>query len=59
MNGMLLQENTTLQNDNKQLSLLLKEYEQTVETIMGKFRKQAVSNEKDHRIIPVYAWNHS
>ena len=35
-------ENHTLQQENKQLSLLLKEYEQTMETIMTKFRSHAV-----------------
>jgi len=41
MNNSLAQENIALANDNKQLSILLKEYEQTLETAMGKFRNQA------------------
>lgn len=35
-------ENHTLQQENKQLSLLLKEYEQTMEIIMTKFRSHTV-----------------
>ncbi|KAG6831642.1 hypothetical protein H0H92_008719 [Tricholoma furcatifolium] len=35
-------ENQTLLHENKQLSLLLKEYESTMETIMSKFRTHAV-----------------
>ncbi|KAK4687245.1 hypothetical protein P7C73_g2879, partial [Tremellales sp. Uapishka_1] len=34
----LVLENQTLQHENKQLNTLLKEYEQTLETVMGKFR---------------------
>jgi len=34
-------ENQTLLHENKQLSSLLKEYEQTLETVMAKFRAQA------------------
>ncbi|KZT44411.1 hypothetical protein SISSUDRAFT_15202 [Sistotremastrum suecicum HHB10207 ss-3] len=41
MNGMLAEENQSLQHDNKQLSLLLKEYEQTLESVMGRFRSRA------------------
>jgi hypothetical protein len=36
-------ENQQIQNENKQLTALLKEYEQTLETVMGKFRGVAVS----------------
>lgn len=36
-------ENQTLLHENKQLSLLLKEHENTMETIMSKFRNHAVS----------------
>ena len=36
-------ENQQLQHDNKQLNGLLKEYETTLETVMGKFRGMAVS----------------
>ncbi|OCF40954.1 hypothetical protein I317_05232 [Kwoniella heveanensis CBS 569] len=34
----LVSENQQLQHENKQLNALLKEYEQTLETVMGKFR---------------------
>ncbi|KAG8834636.1 hypothetical protein FRC17_007938 [Serendipita sp. 399] len=34
-------ENQALSNDNKQLSVLVKEYEQTLENVMGKFRVHA------------------
>lgn len=40
----LVLENQTLQHENKQLNTLLKEYEQTLETVMGKFRGVAVSH---------------
>lgn len=36
-------ENQQLQHDNKQLNTLLKEFEQTLEKVMGTFRTQAVS----------------
>jgi SIKE family len=42
MNATFIQQNLELQNDNKQLAVLLKEYEQTLETVMNKFRTQAV-----------------
>jgi hypothetical protein len=42
MNTNLAQENAALQNDNKQLSMLLKEHEQAVESIMNSFRHHAV-----------------
>jgi hypothetical protein len=42
-NAQAIIENQTLQNENKQLSQLLKEYEQTLETVMSKFRSHAVS----------------
>lgn len=41
-NAQVIIENHTLQQENKQLSLLLKEYEQTMETIMTKFRSHSV-----------------
>jgi len=41
MNANLAQENLALQNDNKQLSVLLKEHEQAVESIMNTFRHHA------------------
>lgn len=41
MNAGLLLENQGLLHENKQLGSLLKEYEQTLETVMAKFRSQA------------------
>lgn len=43
MNAAIIIENQTLQHENKQLNSLLKEYETTLETVMAKFRNQAVS----------------
>ncbi|KAH7886168.1 hypothetical protein F5I97DRAFT_1878060 [Phlebopus sp. FC_14] len=43
MNAQLIIENQTLLHENKQLSLLLKEYESTMETIMSKFRNHALA----------------
>lgn len=43
MNAALIIENQQLQHENKQFNVLLKEYEQTLETVMSKFRSQAVS----------------
>lgn len=43
MNNDMLAENQGLQYDNKQLNSLLKEYEQTLESVMATFRKRAVS----------------
>jgi len=37
-----LAENQALQHDNKQLNALIKEYETTLETVMGLFRQRAV-----------------
>ena len=42
LNATLIQQNADLQNDNKQLAALLKEYEQTLDTVMSKFRTHAV-----------------
>ena len=42
MNAQFIMENQTLLHENKQLSVLLKEYENTMETIMSKFRNHAV-----------------
>ena len=42
MNATFAQQNVDLQNDNKQLAALLKEYEQTLENVMSKFRTHAV-----------------
>ncbi|CEL54583.1 hypothetical protein RSOLAG1IB_07187 [Rhizoctonia solani AG-1 IB] len=41
MNAAIVIENQTLQHENKQLNILLKEYETTLETVMTKFRNQA------------------
>jgi hypothetical protein len=35
MNAAMSQENRALQHDNKQLNALIKEYEQTLETLMS------------------------
>lgn len=43
MNNALSSENQALQHDNKQLNTLIKEYEQTLETLMSSFRNRAVS----------------
>lgn len=48
MNTAVAVENQGLQYDNKQLNSLLKEYEQTLETVMSSFRKRAV---RVHRIL--------
>jgi hypothetical protein len=42
LNAQTIIENQTFLHENKQLSLLLKEYENTMETIMTKFRNHAV-----------------
>ena len=43
MNAAMSAENMTLLNDNRQLSALIHEYEQTLENIMATFRTRAVS----------------
>ncbi|THV06552.1 hypothetical protein K435DRAFT_743671 [Dendrothele bispora CBS 962.96] len=43
MNAQIIIENQTLLHENKQLSLLLKEYESTLDTIMSKFRNHALA----------------
>jgi uncharacterized protein YaaN involved in tellurite resistance len=43
MNVAMSAENQGLQHDNKQLNALIKEYEQTLETLMTTFRNRAVS----------------
>ncbi|KAH7915719.1 hypothetical protein BJ138DRAFT_917687 [Hygrophoropsis aurantiaca] len=43
MNAQFIIENQTLLHENKQLSVLLKEYESTMETIMTKFRNHALA----------------
>ena len=42
MNVAITAENQSLQYDNKQLNALIKEYEQTLETLMSTFRNRAV-----------------
>lgn len=42
LNAQIIIENQTLLQENKQLSTLLKEYENTMETIMTKFRNHSV-----------------
>lgn len=42
MNVSLAAENQTLQHDNKQLGVLIREYEQTLESVMSAFRRRAV-----------------
>lgn len=44
MNGQMSSENNALLNDNKQLGALIKEYEQTLESVMAAFRFRAVRN---------------
>ncbi|KAJ7644029.1 hypothetical protein FB45DRAFT_896717 [Roridomyces roridus] len=41
MNGTMIMENIALQHDNKQLNTLIREYEQTLETLMNTFRNRA------------------
>ncbi|KAG1754806.1 uncharacterized protein EDB91DRAFT_1095669 [Suillus paluster] len=43
LNAQFIIENQTLLHENKQFSLLLKEYESTMETIMSKFRNHALA----------------
>ncbi|KAH9486417.1 hypothetical protein JR316_0000481 [Psilocybe cubensis] len=43
LNAQIIIENQTLLHENKQLSLLLKEYEGTMDTIMSKFRNHALA----------------
>lgn len=47
----LVTENQQLQHENKQLNALLKEYEQTLETVMGKFRGVAVCSPRSSCVI--------
>lgn len=44
MNAAISAENQTLMNDNKQLNILIKEYEQTLENLMATFRTRAVGH---------------
>ena len=43
MNAAMSADNQTLLNDNRQLSALIREYEQTLENVMATFRTRAVS----------------
>ncbi|KAH9837314.1 uncharacterized protein C8Q71DRAFT_757668 [Rhodofomes roseus] len=45
-NAQIIIENHSLLHENRQLSLLLKEYEQTMETIMSKFRSHALASQR-------------
>lgn len=42
LNAHLVKENQSLAHENKQQALLLREYENTLETVMGKFRSFSV-----------------
>jgi uncharacterized protein YukE len=44
MNAAMTTDNHDLQQDNKQLNALIKDYEQTLETVMSAFRNRAVRN---------------
>lgn len=54
LNVQLVTENQALQQENRQLSSLLKDYESTLEAVMGKFRAHAVSSRGRRR---GEAWN--
>ncbi|KAH9929713.1 uncharacterized protein B0H18DRAFT_995857 [Fomitopsis serialis] len=45
-NAHIVIENHSLLHENRQLSVLLKEYEQTMETIMSKFRSHAMASQR-------------
>ncbi|KAF8628270.1 hypothetical protein AX15_004038 [Amanita polypyramis BW_CC] len=45
-NAQLIIENQSLLHENKQLNMLLKEYETTVETVMSKFRNHALAAQR-------------
>ncbi|KAF8204292.1 hypothetical protein K438DRAFT_1580123 [Mycena galopus ATCC 62051] len=46
MNAQIVIENQTLLHENKQLSVLLKEYEGTLDTVMAKFRNHALATQQ-------------
>ncbi|GAA5843420.1 hypothetical protein JCM11251_002473 [Rhodosporidiobolus azoricus] len=48
MNVSLVLENQTLQQENRQLTSLLKDYEGTLEAVMGKFRAHAAASQQHH-----------
>jgi len=55
MNATMAQENQSLQHDNKQLNALIKEYEQTLETLMSSFRNRAKDvQERELALIRAY-----
>lgn len=51
LNVSLVMENQALQQENRQLSSLLKDYESTLEAVMGKFRAHAVRHS-----LPLPSW---
>jgi uncharacterized coiled-coil protein SlyX len=44
LNSQLVMENQSLSHENKQMNLLLREYENTLESVMAKFRSFSVSD---------------
>ncbi|GAA5920537.1 hypothetical protein JCM1841_003474 [Sporobolomyces salmonicolor] len=48
LNVSLVMENQALQQENRQLSSLLKDYESTLEAVMGKFRAHAHATQQHH-----------
>ncbi|TFK73596.1 hypothetical protein BDN72DRAFT_814182 [Pluteus cervinus] len=55
MNASMIEENQGLVHDNKQLNMLIKEYEQTLETLMSNFRNRAQDvQEKELSLIREY-----
>ncbi|GAA5983355.1 hypothetical protein JCM10908_000252 [Rhodotorula pacifica] len=48
LNVQLVTENQALQQENRQLSSLLKDYESTLEAVMGKFRAHAHATQQHH-----------
>jgi hypothetical protein len=55
MNASLAAENQGLLHDNKQLGALIKEYEQTLESVMGAFRTRAVRHVLPLRLIKLHS----
>lgn len=52
LNSHLVMENQSLTHENKQINILLREYENTLETIMSKFRSFSVSDDYNLSIRP-------
>lgn len=50
-NATLVLENQALQYENRQLSMLLKDYEGTLDNVMAKFRSFAVSSASVHPLL--------